>query len=447
MKVRLRVPLSSALREDSSGNSFDNTDNDLQDQSSQASASPGPEEDDPDAAEEAEMDELIDETPMAQNQSVGSPQTSKTAKTKSSRSRNGSSKPAPKAKVAKAAAERSSSQRLDVSNSPSPSLGSIIDAESEGVTTGTSTPLAGGKRAKSIAAQVAQSLTLEELDALPAAKRRKSHKARGAPGPGRGWRKGLVKGQKPIYELPPLPAQAMSTPSGAAQPSSISKSQASTLKQDIASAPMAVDPSQTNAGQAKTSSNTSRPTGWKYPPLPSTKSGPPINPLAKIPVSFQPSSPLDRTGSTKRVRSWEKKPREILNLGGRSWRISTWYGGEDRGFNPKAVAEAAAAAAAAASSSGNVVTGQSATSLNTGGADTSTPSTPSGNHKPQQSTLTSIKASGGSKPASASTPKDASPLPLPKHATVTKSHVAGDITPGDAADWRGQSPAFLAGAR
>lgn len=34
-------------------------------------------------------------------------------------------------------------------------------------------------------------LTLEEIEALPAAKRRKTLKARGAQGPGRGWRKGL----------------------------------------------------------------------------------------------------------------------------------------------------------------------------------------------------------------------------------------------------------------
>lgn len=34
-------------------------------------------------------------------------------------------------------------------------------------------------------------MTLEEIEALPAAKRRKGLKARGAAGPGRGWRKGL----------------------------------------------------------------------------------------------------------------------------------------------------------------------------------------------------------------------------------------------------------------
>ncbi|KAJ1032994.1 hypothetical protein NDA16_000273 [Ustilago loliicola] len=47
-----------------------------------------------------------------------------------------------------------------------------------------------------------QAMSVEELDALPAAKRRKTAKARGAAGPGRGWRKGLTKGQKPVYELP-----------------------------------------------------------------------------------------------------------------------------------------------------------------------------------------------------------------------------------------------------
>uniref|UniRef100_V5GHW8 Uncharacterized protein n=1 Tax=Kalmanozyma brasiliensis (strain GHG001) TaxID=1365824 RepID=V5GHW8_KALBG len=45
-----------------------------------------------------------------------------------------------------------------------------------------------------------QAMSVEELDALPAAKRRKTAKARGAAGPGRGWRKGLTKGQKPVSE-------------------------------------------------------------------------------------------------------------------------------------------------------------------------------------------------------------------------------------------------------
>lgn len=45
-------------------------------------------------------------------------------------------------------------------------------------------------------------MTVEEIDALPAAKRRRTHKAKGALGPGRNWRKGLRGGQKPLYELP-----------------------------------------------------------------------------------------------------------------------------------------------------------------------------------------------------------------------------------------------------
>lgn len=36
-----------------------------------------------------------------------------------------------------------------------------------------------------------EGMTAEQIDALPAAKRRKGAKARGASGPGRGWRKGL----------------------------------------------------------------------------------------------------------------------------------------------------------------------------------------------------------------------------------------------------------------
>jgi hypothetical protein len=37
----------------------------------------------------------------------------------------------------------------------------------------------------------AASMSMDEIESLPPAKRRKSAKARGASGPGRGWRKGL----------------------------------------------------------------------------------------------------------------------------------------------------------------------------------------------------------------------------------------------------------------
>lgn len=46
-------------------------------------------------------------------------------------------------------------------------------------------------RSTSTSRSYSSNLTLEEIEALPAAKRRKSLKARGATGPGRGWRKGL----------------------------------------------------------------------------------------------------------------------------------------------------------------------------------------------------------------------------------------------------------------
>lgn len=47
-----------------------------------------------------------------------------------------------------------------------------------------------------------EKMTAEEIDALPPAKRRVGAKARGASGPGRGWRKGLKMGDKPRYTLP-----------------------------------------------------------------------------------------------------------------------------------------------------------------------------------------------------------------------------------------------------
>lgn len=53
--------------------------------------------------------------------------------------------------------------------------------------------LTAAQRAKKRTARMVEleKMTAEEIDALPPAKRRKGAKARGASGPGRGWRKGL----------------------------------------------------------------------------------------------------------------------------------------------------------------------------------------------------------------------------------------------------------------
>lgn len=63
-------------------------------------------------------------------------------------------------------------------------------------------------------------MSMAEIEALPAAKRRKGMKLRGAAGPGRGWRKGLKMDMKPVYRAPgdSPPAQVMpTTPSSFAQ--------------------------------------------------------------------------------------------------------------------------------------------------------------------------------------------------------------------------------------
>ncbi|PWN31616.1 uncharacterized protein FA14DRAFT_91512 [Meira miltonrushii] len=63
-------------------------------------------------------------------------------------------------------------------------------------------------------------MSMAEIEALPAAKRRKGMKLRGAAGPGRGWRKGLKMDMKPVYRAPgdSPPAQVIpTTPSSFAQ--------------------------------------------------------------------------------------------------------------------------------------------------------------------------------------------------------------------------------------
>lgn len=63
-------------------------------------------------------------------------------------------------------------------------------------------------------------MSMAEIEALPAAKRRKGMKLRGAAGPGRGWRKGLKMDMKPVYRAPgdSPPAQIIpTTPSSFAQ--------------------------------------------------------------------------------------------------------------------------------------------------------------------------------------------------------------------------------------
>lgn len=180
---------------------------------------------------------------------------------------------------------------------------------------------------------VAATLSLEELDALPSAKRRKGLKTRGAPGPGRGWRKGLSKGQKPVYRLPGSGMSTADLPQNlavqASTPSTIGKMAAAMS-------------SETSGGQKRKHSSTTKTDSpapstssikvaqnapdavFKYPSIPSSKDTPDIMPLARIPNYIPTIQPLARSFTAKKPRPWRQATREILSIGGRPWRTPVW---------------------------------------------------------------------------------------------------------------------------
>lgn len=190
---------------------------------------------------------------------------------------------------------------------------------------------------------VAATLTLEELDALPSAKRRKGLKTRGAPGPGRGWRKGLSKGQKPVYRLPGsglstadlpqnLAVQATTPPTfagkgGAESPRTSSpaprRPKNSSSSAASAAKPSSPAPSSSLASSSVKVAQNTPDTVFKYPAIPSSKDTPDILPLARIPNYIPTIPPLERAPS-KKARHWEHGTREILSIGGRPWRTSAW---------------------------------------------------------------------------------------------------------------------------
>ena len=183
---------------------------------------------------------------------------------------------------------------------------------------------------------VAASLTLEELDALPSAKRRKGLKTRGAPGPGRGWRKGLSKGQKPVYRLPGSDISTEDLPQNQKPP--IHETTPSTFRSD---APRRVSskqsaspaPSAPSEPPGPLLSSTIRVTQnspdavFKYPSIPSLREAPELLPLARVPNFIPPATTLERHPE-QRTRHWGEGQREILSLGGRPWRAKTWLSNE-----------------------------------------------------------------------------------------------------------------------
>ncbi|EPQ30553.1 uncharacterized protein PFL1_02078 [Pseudozyma flocculosa PF-1] len=330
-----------------------------------------------------------------------------------------------------------------------------------------------GKRAAAARQEEAARMTKEELDALPAAKRRKSHKARGAPGPGRGWRKGLTKGQKPVYELPAsaLP-EAGSTPttfgnttsSARASPQVGRSGGEGSGKRAAQSAAVATvkiqdaSGTRTHVSDLSAKAGTAKNPGFRYPPLPSSRGGPPILPISKIPITFQASASMDKK---KEPRTWNKGKREFLSLGGRLWSVPTWYGGEDRGFEKKIDPTIAPLLAQSTTTNASLLAAANAakgTPTPTPAPGQAAPSTPSAGRKTGATSATTASAAaaasrlspdkatersetplsnaGGARRATTTT-GTVSPLPPPRHIGAVREDVS----------WRGQSPAFLAGGR
>ncbi|KAE8214639.1 hypothetical protein CF327_g2015 [Tilletia walkeri] len=226
---------------------------------------------------------------------------------------------------------------------------------------------ASGKKRTVVTREETNAMSLAELDDLPAAKRRRAHQARGASGPGRGWRKGLkIRGQKPVYQVHPEP--------------------------DRSSTPKVTPSSSKGKGTAGTTAKTTpavppAPKGkpFKYPAITPFRSVPAIKPIARIPQVIPTITPLDRTAEAaqKTPRRWTQRKREILSIGGRPWSIPLWFGGADQGY-PLA-AERKEAAAAIADSKANLSLQLGATNGRStpAGGGTPAPSTPSGLHGPK----------------------------------------------------------------
>lgn len=483
VKVKLRVPLSSAPRETSSplanpnplrsapdysededdnasANNSVGTDRDGQDEDMDEDEE---EDEDQEADELDELDELEEGEDDPLNKASSSTPTKRRSITLKPRSKSG-----------------------DAGSSASPSI--------EGSASPGAKVLRRGNLARM--AQV-QAMTVEELDALPAAKRRKTAKARGAAGPGRGWRKGLTKGQKPVYELPsaettpttfgntsnarsatpstavkaettPTPAPTLPRPKSTSAQANAGESSKSSTPLAVRGPGHAVGGSSasnvaassikivsgpgghTFTGDLSAKAGTAKNPGFRYPPLPSSRAGPPVQPLARIPTSFQSVIPLERNG--RQPRRWVKAKREILSIGGRPWSIPVFYGGEDRGYEKKVDATLAATGTApvggGGSGGGEKVASKAGTpaassaTAGTGAAAKAASPTPTPTPTASLVTQSSTTAKVGtptSTTAAATGGGGGSPLPPPKH--------LGGLANQAAANWRGQSPAFLFGGR
>ncbi len=291
-------------------------------------------------------------------------------------------------------------------------------------------------------------------DHVAAARRRKANIKLGAAGPGRGWRKGLRHGDKPVYTLPDgvdEPAtpeqqaailaqraaakadaakQAAKDAKLAAPASSPAPAAGSSSKPKAAApkpAPLAPKTAAAIAPAARKPSGSSKPrvVNVLYPAIPQQRHFVPVKNLAKIPMGFPPVAPLDRT-KERQPREWVHMTREVLTIGGRVMNFKTYFGGADRGYHPEAEAEeaAAAAAAAAAGEEGDKSKGGSAA--------------------PADEDSAARAASGDGAAPSPAAPTFKIKLSKPQSHSASAS--ATPAPSGEEPDWRGSSPAFaLAG--
>lgn len=285
-------------------------------------------------------------------------------------------------------------------------------------------------------------MTIEEIEALPAAKRRKSLKARGAAGPGRGWRKGLKMDQKPVYVQPgesPPSKVAHSTPSSfASRPkSSLARDALSKTSTPFRSespysrgSPMNVDDvlleaveSNGQVGKAHVRSEDKKQSATAASAGQTGAGGgghgriyhrstQPVLPLAKIPIGFVTVTSLDKSGSKRPVRPWQRSERQVVSLGGKAWSALSWI---TRQQSQGQVEKEAANNAAAALPLPDVQ---------------SPPSTPM-----EQDTSQQPRDGHPSSPSQQQS-NSSLPLPPPRHSQ-----------PSPEIDWRGSSAAFSAAVK
>lgn len=289
-------------------------------------------------------------------------------------------------------------------------------------------------------------MTIEEIEALPAAKRRKSLKARGAAGPGRGWRKGLKMDQKPVYVQPGAEGPPSKVASGTPSSFTTNRPKSSLARDAISktstplrsespisrSSPLAID-DLILEGEPKVRSgnNTTRGEEEKKQAVTSTAatattSGPSrvyhrsfqtVLPLAKIPIGFLTVTPLDKSGSKKPVRSWQRRAREVISFTGKSWSATSWITQQQSLQSMEKEKTVIQAASAAAISSMDVDT---------------PPSTPGESHNQLPRTTTT-------------TTSEVRPSPLSNSSTFPPTSKINGSSPE--LDWRGNSAAFSAATK